>query len=258
MGRYDKIKVWNGSAWVQPSRIRVRANNAWQDFGDNLSDVTKTLEVKHDNQWKRCTLNRSIRVIPGEAYSSGAFNLLPASAFCYNNYVGPSDFKLEFVAKKDTDTDVVVFRSGNSTNKCLFKVEWLASGAFKVTVATQYGSDGTQHSATTTATVKAGNWATVKIIAKKGDYRLTVTVNGTSKTFTNLSYYWCIQNATNQVGQSGVYFKDTFFIQGHYYINSNTAGTKQVTINMNTASGSGNDYTGINHVDTSTTEVIWI
>ena len=27
---------------------------------------------------------------------------------------------------------------------------------------------------------------------------------------------------------------------------------------MNTASGSGNDYTGINHVDTSTTEVIWI
>ena len=39
MGRYDKIKVWNGSAWVQPSRIRVRANNSWQDFGDNLSDV---------------------------------------------------------------------------------------------------------------------------------------------------------------------------------------------------------------------------
>ena len=39
MCRYDKIKVWNGSAWVQPSRIRVRANNAWQDFGDNLSDV---------------------------------------------------------------------------------------------------------------------------------------------------------------------------------------------------------------------------
>lgn len=258
MGRYDKIKVWDGSAWVQPRSLKVRANDAWQDFGDNLSAITKTLELRHDNQWKRCTLNKSTRVIPGETYSSGAFSLLPASAFGYNNNYGPSDFKLEFVVKKDSDTDVVVFRSGNSTNKCLFKVTWLASGAFKITVATQYGSDGTQYSGTTTEKVMAGNWATVKILGKKGDYKLTVTVNGVAKTFTDLYYYWSIENATNQVGQAGVYFKDTFFIQGHYYVNSNTVGTKQVTIDMNTASGSGNDYTGITHVDTSTEEVIWI
>lgn len=258
MGRYDKIKIWDGSAWVQPSRIRVWSNNAWQDFGDNLSAVTKTLEVRYNNTWNRCTLNRSTRTTPGETYSTGSFNLLPATSFGYNNYAGPSDFKLEFVARKDTDTAMTVFRSGNSTNKCLFKVDWLASGAFKITVATQYGSDGTAHSQTTTAKVMAGNWATVKIRAPKGSTNLTITVNGTSQTFTNLWYYWAIRNATNTVGQTGIEFKDTFFIQAHYYINDSTSGTKQVTINMNTASGSSNNYSGITHVDTSTTEVIWI
>lgn len=258
MGRYDKIEVWNGSAWVNPSRIKVRANDAWQDFGDELSDNTKTLEVRSNSAWYRCTLNRSTRTIPGEKYSTGGFSLLPANSYGYDNYMGPSDFRLEFVARKETDTTVNIFRAGNSTNKCLFRLEWLASGAFKITVATQYGSDGTQYSKTTTAKVMAGNWATVKILAPKGSTNLAITINGVTQNLSGLWWYWAIRNSTNQVGQAGVDFKDTFFIQAHYYINDSTAGTKQVTIDMNTASGSGNDYTSITHVDTSTTEVIWI
>lgn len=258
MGRYDKIKVWNGSAWVQPSRIRVRANNAWQDFGDNLSDNTRTLEVRNNNAWHRCTLNRSTRTIPGETYSNGAFSLLPAYAFGYNNYSGASDFKMTFTARKTSDTNVVLFYSHYGT-AAEFKIEWLANGSLKFTVATSW--EGTTYvgrraaTATTTKKVTANTWMNVQITAPKGTYnKFKVVINGESQTFTNLYYFWEHPSATNTVGQAGVQFKDEFFIQAQTYVGKTT----RVTIDMNTASGSGNNYTGITHVDTSTTEVIWI
>ena len=259
MGRYDKIKIWDGSAWVQPSRIRVWSNNAWQDFGDNESAITKTLEVRHNNAWHRCTLNRSTRTISGETYANGAFQLLPKSAFGYNNYVGASDFKLNFTARKTTDTKVTLFRSSTPSNDCQFIVEWLADGSLKFTVTGPYYVDGSYigprtATATTTKKVLAGNWMTVNIYGKKGTYNLKVTIDGVAQTFSNLYYFWERPDATNQVGQTGVQFKDTFLIQAQTYNHKTTS----VTINMNTASGSSNNYSGITHVDTSTTEVIWI
>lgn len=265
MGRYDKIKVYNGSEWVQPSRIRVYNNGSWKDFGLDQSGNTSSLHVRHENAWRRVTLNRKETVIPGESYSKDSFELLPASSYGFNPSYGVSDFKLEFVARKTTDTTMVVFRSGNSTNKCLFKLEWLDTGAFKITVATQYQATAT-YSRTTNATVPANTWADVKIRAYKEtdpdsrnwQGKLSITINGTTQIMTGFWYYWAIVNATNTVGQTGLQFKDTFFIQAHTFINPTKSGTKQVTINMNEASGATSNHTAISHVDTSSTEITWI
>lgn len=265
MGRYDKIKVYNGNEWVKPSRIRVYNNGSWRDFGLDQSGNTESLHVRQGNVWHRVTLNRKETVIPGESYSKDSFELLPASSYGFNPSYGVSDFKLEFVARKTTNDTMVVFRSGNSTNKCLFKVEWLDTGAFKITVATQYGTS-TTYSRVTNATVPANTWADVKIRAYKEtdsnssnwQGKLSITINGVTQTMGGFWYYWAINNATNTVGQAGLQFKDTFFIQAHTYISASKSGTKQVTINMNEASGATNDHTAISHVNTSSTEIAWI
>ena len=38
MGRYDKIKVYNGTEFVKPKRIRVFDGKVWQDLGPDNSD----------------------------------------------------------------------------------------------------------------------------------------------------------------------------------------------------------------------------
>ena len=258
MGRYDKIKVYNGSEWVKPSRIRVYINDSWRDFGTDQSANTETLETYYNNAWRRITLNRSEKVITGEQYTQGAFSLLPASAFGYNGYVGAGDFKIKCTVRKTVDDTVTVFRTGTK-NDCLFQIDWQADGSFKITNKGPYYTDGS-YAGTRTATnttskkVLKDTWVTIEVLQPKGSYYLHVTINGEKQTFTNLYYTWERTDATNTIGGANVQFKDTLLVQGNTWSGKLT----KKEINMNTASGSTSDYTGITHVNTTTTEVIWI
>lgn len=74
MGRYDKIRVWNGSAWKQPSRMYVWNGSSWVDFGANDSDNTRSLYV-WNGSWQRKTLNQTWHLQWGAhylQYSGGA------------------------------------------------------------------------------------------------------------------------------------------------------------------------------------------
>ncbi len=60
MGRYDKIRYWDGSAWVQPKQIKYWNGSAWVDLGANDSDNTTTLNYYNGSAWKRATLNKKV------------------------------------------------------------------------------------------------------------------------------------------------------------------------------------------------------
>lgn len=58
MGRYDKIRVYNGSSWVQPNNIYMYNGSSWVSFGTNTSTSTKPLYFYNGSSWVRKTLNR--------------------------------------------------------------------------------------------------------------------------------------------------------------------------------------------------------
>lgn len=58
MGRYDKIRVYNGSSWVQPSNMYVYNGSSWVDFGSNTSYNTNNAYMYNGSAWVRSTLNR--------------------------------------------------------------------------------------------------------------------------------------------------------------------------------------------------------
>lgn len=70
MGRYDKIRYWNGSTWVQPNRVRVWTGSAWQDYGTNDSSNTNSIYVWDGSSWKRKTLNKTLT-----GYTNGYVNV---------------------------------------------------------------------------------------------------------------------------------------------------------------------------------------
>ena len=116
MGRYDKIRVWDGSNWRQPSRMYVWNGNTWVDFGENTSFETKTLNVWDGYSWVRKTLNRrDVRVLEDTylQYNGGAATTLPDGYQFYNA-------KYEFIVQPDAQGNYMMFETGISSNYVRF------------------------------------------------------------------------------------------------------------------------------------------
>lgn len=58
MGRYDKIRVYNGSSWVQPGNMYVYNGSSWVHYGSNTSYNTQNAYMYNGSSWIRCTRNR--------------------------------------------------------------------------------------------------------------------------------------------------------------------------------------------------------
>ena len=85
MGRYDKIKVYNGSAWVKPTHLRIYNGSSYTDLGKDDSDNKTPLHVYDANgNLQRVTLNKKINTVAGEKYTSGAWNMLPIDGYNWN------------------------------------------------------------------------------------------------------------------------------------------------------------------------------
>lgn len=68
MGRYDKIRYWNGSSWKQPSQIKAWNGSSWVDYGSNTSTNTNSIYAPLDGTWKRFTLNRKVETTVVDKY----------------------------------------------------------------------------------------------------------------------------------------------------------------------------------------------
>ena len=264
MGRYDKIKVYNGTEWKQPTRIRVYQNNGWLDLGTYDSSNTNTLSVCKDNTFVRATLNKRITEVPGISYviggKSGTFSLLDASDFGYNpngTYLDSNkkeqslgDWYFRATIRKTSDTSMTIFRSENS--KSYLKIVWNANGTITITTKSSWGT-GEEQSVTTTNAVKANQWVYLDITTKHNSTKTKIVFNGVT-TEGSLYERWSVTNATNTVGQTGLQFKDTFTIRAQTY----SKGPVVRTINMSSASGTTGDYADLQLVSETTYKTDWV
>ena len=255
MGRYDKIKVYNGSSWVKPSRIRVFANNAWQDLGTDDSSITKTLYVQNGSSLARATLNRTVVTVPGESYTGGdGFQVLPANGFCFcpaSGYSNDRTWLFRATIRKVADGDLNVFYIANPSWSNHLQIKWLNDGRIQVTNSCDWAS-GTK-SITTSNAVGKNTWVYLDVTVEKNAKTMNVRFNGVN-TPGRMDRAFQVTNATNWVGGSGVQFKNGFEIQGTSY----SSGGYYRSIDLSTASGSSSgNYSGIDHVNDTTTRVEW-
>ena len=93
MGRYDKIKMYNGSSWVTPSHLYTYNGSSWVDFGTSTSSDTNSLYVYSGSAWVRKTLNRTVNYTgTGSVKFSGGDTMRLADdtsrGFCWNYLSG--------------------------------------------------------------------------------------------------------------------------------------------------------------------------
>ena len=255
MGRYDKIKVYNGTDWVKPSRIRIYSNQAWQDFGEDLSANTKALSVRFEDVFHRVTLNRTEVTTGSEAYAGGdGFRLLPANGFCYcpNSSVSSNTTWLfRATIKKTADGNINVFWIGNSDSSCVLHIVWLNDGRIQVTCKSKYSSPGTQ-TITTSNSVGKNTWVYLNVTCNKGSTQMSVNFNGVT-TSGSMWQTWLQNSANNTVGGNGIIFKEGMEVQG----STPSGGSTYRYINTSTASGSTGEYEGVDHYGGTTTEIKW-
>lgn len=266
MGRYDKIRVHDGTGWRQPSRIRVFANNAWQDLGENLSNNTRPLYVHNGSVLVRATLNKTLVNVAGESYLGGdGFSVTPATGYCYCPWATGGEkcstwFFRATIRKAEAGTKRVLYvgdsrAGGVEYNK--FEVLWLEDGRIQITNFCNYGP-GTQV-VTTSNAVGENQWVYLDITTIKGSRYVTINFNGVTTTAL-LHKTFKISNAHNWIGAQGLHFKDTVAIQGAQWVPGRAVQDvfNSKAFNATTMSGTTSDYIGADHVDTTVQEERWI
>lgn len=221
MGRYDKIKVYNGSNFVKPSRIRVYRDGAWRDLGLDDSSNTAPMYVRKNNAFIRATLNKQINTHYLEAYTIGQFKILPEDRWGVN----PTKYAWNFqgTIEKTVNQDVHVFKSNATTNTSHLTITWLADGRIRIQAKTTYGS-GTTGTTYSSNAVMAGNKVNLRVYWNKGSTTCYIVFNGvtTSKAF---HYAWEVSKSTNLVGDTRLKFYGTVSVTGVKYSNIVTTTT---------------------------------
>lgn len=258
MGRYDKIKVYNGTEFVQPSRIRIFDGTAWQDLGANDSDIQIPLNVHNGTDFVRATLNKTQVTVPGESYAAGnGFIILPKGSFCFCPNSGSltnAAWAFKATIRKTSNTALTIFNFAVSGSSYI-KGVWNADGT--ITISGRY-STNTAKTLTTSNKVTANTWATLEVTCPKGSSTMSIkfgVAGGTLTTKTgSMGFNFQSSNCVNNVGSTGMQFKGNLTVSGSKYSNSSASKT----INMSTASGTTSNYESVEHVDTTTTQTQWL
>ena len=256
MGRYDKLRVYDGTNWVQPTRVRYYQNSAWQDLGLNDSDNTRSIYMYTDATHKsRVTLNKhTTTIIEDNCVAGDGFNLLPVNGYCFcPKYSSSADytFTFECTIRKVSSGDKNIFWTGNGNNNW-FEIVWQNDGRIRVSNRTTYGTGNVETLISSNA-VGENTWVHLKVQQYANSTSMAIVFNGVTTTG-NKYQTFVVSNATNKVGQTGIQFKDNLLVQGsqwQYY--SNTAN-----LDMNTIEGNGGQYQNVTRGGTPTTVVTWV
>lgn len=251
MGRYDKIKVYDGSSWRTPSRIRAYYNGSWLDFGSNTdTNARRILRVRKSSGMVTCTKHAVVNPPVSTNYRiRGSFTLNPTAGYCFRPKKSEWYFR-GYIRKISSGAKNIFYHgTGSPSNKggTYISIVWNENGT--ITVSGRYNS-GDVRSATTDNAVGLNTTVYLSVSApsiKSGYATVTISFNGETKTFINYSEF-SVSNTSNQVGDSGVEFYNTLAVKGWAYSGSSNS----VSINCNVASGSTSEYNNVTSVHDET------
>ena len=261
MGRYDKIKVYDGTEFKDIKRMYIHNGTDNIDLGTNDSDNKTTLMVYTDlDTLARVTLNKKSTTVLGTKTTAGSFSLVPASGFCActkatGDYARSTWYFKTKIMRDSLDKDLNVFRCGSGANYEV-RITWLSNGAFKFRRAYR---DKSGEFTTPDLFNTLMNVYEISFQIDKDTNVLVVnitdTVTDTTYTYTHAlgANSFTITNATNTVGDSGVYLSDYIKAQGVKY--ANNIYTKDLLL-ADMKTGDSNDYKGLTINQTESTELV--
>lgn len=207
MGRYDKIKYWNGTAWVNPSQIKTWNGTAWVDYGTNDSSNTNSIYGYNGSGWQRFTLNKTVTNTStlNYKYVRGQINTNTYGYFANARYYSSGGY---YHLWRQFLGYVRVVYSGN----CRLWGAWVGSG---------------------TGNTSSGNWDDCNLIST-GYIRYNTTYNGTQSVM--WSYQTMSRNAWHYLNMTsgGVYNSSASNANGRYMRVSIDNGT---VYNLRSANG---------------------
>lgn len=253
MGRYDKIRYWDGSSWVQPNQIKYWNGSSWVDLGTNDSSNTTTLNAWNGSGWVRQTLNRSV------TYGSKQWNVSASGTGGYLDVgsganVNQNIFNFYFYCMKDYDNDKNVAWFGSTAQG--WRLLWLADG--RIQWNTYYNS-GTSASYSSNYR-KSYNWSVVNAYRNStGTGSGTLNFGGTT-TSIGCGYRHQYSGQTFYIGGWGMCYRD--HIRSYGINGSGTYVDRYGYIdNLSVASGAqsaGYLYLYSNNTVTQDTTVSWV
>lgn len=237
MGRYDRIRVFDGSSWRTPTQIKVY-NFGWQDLGTATSYSTRPLYVykETENILKRATLNRRDYTTVVDQYTTGQFKLTPASGYCYatnSSSVTKYPWNFEATLRKTSATTQQVFWCGYSTGTSYIRVRWLDDG--RISVDNKWKGGNSVDTVTTTNTIPINEWHKLRVYTPKNSSTVQIWIDDVKVKTGTLNNFFAITDATTKVGDTYINFKDIFKAQGCKY----RAGSYSCQFDASTASGTG-------------------
>ena len=256
MGRYDKIKVYHNGTWKTPKQIRVYSGGSWKDLGTDTSYSTKKIQVRNNNDFVTCTLNRRDETVVTDSWAQGPFQLLPIDG--YNRYAPGAACHFRATIEKTEDVDQVLFYNGKGTpsspGNSYFMIKWLANGTIQASAKDTHHGDTTTYTVTSSNAVLKNHEVYLNVYNNKGNLKCYIEFNGV-KTSSHGFAASLVSGTTNQVGDTYVKFRYSLSVCGCTYKNTqvNTA-----LFNASTASGTDSaNYTGVTHHETTTTNVYY-
>lgn len=252
MGRYDKIKVYDGNAWVTPKHLRIWNGSNYTDLGLADSDnITPLYVYEGPNVLHRVTLNKKVNTVIGEQYIDGPWTLLPEPGYCWNWTA--ANMVISGTIRRVDSSSKRIYYSGHVDRSSYIEIFWEADGRIRVSSRYNNGAIDTRYSSN--AVTAVGTWVSFQIIRNQSSNSQDPGViiwNGVQTRFWSAAFE--VGNASNQVGAVGLHFKDNFTCQGR------RAGYGTCYFNKDVGNISGTDYSTyayVTHVDTSREEIIW-
>lgn len=256
MGRYDKIKVYDGTTWRKPNRVYVHDGTKWVDFGTDDSSNKQTIFVNNSNSNVRVTLDKKVTTIVTDKYVQGEFNIYPSSGYCYNPIQNPKyDWIFECDIYKESNVDASVFWCGTPNGNRNIKITWTSDGYIKVEQY-NYATTPTRAEFKSSNQVYAGNWVHLRIGSdQNGKNYFVIDFNGVKKEYNRYTnIFFAVTNATTIIGSSQIRFRNAMRVRGSdYYGNVN-----YWEYDMSEISGNSGYYSGVNQHGTSITNVEWV
>ena len=218
MGRYDRIKIFDGNSFRKPNRIKVFNGSVWKDLGSDSDQADNgRIKVYNGSSFIEATKHWVVdtTVHYSDWYTYGEFGIASANNYCYCPNASSTSLNRTWdfscTVRKNSNSDKLLLYIGSSSESTKIKVIWLADGRIKV--ETRY-NNGTQRNMYSNNYVGAENgFVALRVYQARNNNTMHIIFNGQETTQAMYGAF-TISNASGKAGSDGVNFIYNFYLEG--------------------------------------------